>query len=213
MEFQEPGMAELDMEFGLVRGETAYRVSAPDFEFDLGLTSNVELDLDGEFAVGGPDDGEFVFNRTSPDNLWTSLKVGLLDIGDEASAWTMGIQLGPEVPLARGNQGVGGQGLLLIGWRRHQTTLVLNVGGLDDPVPDPQSPRPIAFEGGIDLDHPLDDDGRWSITGELSGVRYVSPDRDQLYLTLGITWSPTEMLDISVVTLGGVLAGGDHWGV
>src|SRR5262245_54134282 len=47
MEFEEPGMAELDMEFGLVRGETAYRVSAPDFELDLGLTPNVEFDVDG----------------------------------------------------------------------------------------------------------------------------------------------------------------------
>jgi hypothetical protein len=127
MEFEEPGMAELDMPFGLVRGEDAYRVSAPDFEFDLGLTSNLELDIDGEFAVGGPDTGEFTFDRTAPDNLWTSLKAGLLDFGDEANAWTSGIQLGPKLPLAHGNQGVGVEGLLLLGWRVRQTQLVLTL--------------------------------------------------------------------------------------
>jgi len=64
--FENPGVAQFGMQFGLVRGESAYRVSAPLFAFDLGLTPNVELDLDGEFAYGGPDDGEFVFNRLHP---------------------------------------------------------------------------------------------------------------------------------------------------
>jgi len=213
MEFEEPGMAELDMQFGLVRGEDAYRVSAPDFEFDLGLTSNLELDIDGEFAIGGPETGEFIFNRTAPDNLWTSLKAGLLDFGDEANAWTSGIQLGPKLPLAHGNQGVGVEGLLLLGWRVRNTQLVLNLGGLVDPAADPHTPRPTAVEGGIDIDHPLGTDGRWSLTGEISGVRYFSPDDDQLNVTLGVTWSPTDTLDVSLVALGGPLSGGDRWGI
>jgi hypothetical protein len=108
--FENPGVAQFGMQFGLVRGESAYRVSAPLFAFDLGLTPNVELDLDGEFAYGGPDDGEFVFNQTAPDNLWTSVKVG------------------PKAPLARGNQGAGLEGLLLLGWRNPQVQLVLNLG-------------------------------------------------------------------------------------
>jgi hypothetical protein len=213
MEFEEPGVAELDMQFGLVRGEDAYRVSAPDFEFDLGLTSNLELDIDGEFAVGGPNTGEFTFDRTAPDNLWTSLKAGLFDVGDEANAWTAGIQLGPKLPLAHGNQGVGVEGLLLLGWRVRHTQLVLNLGGLLDPVPDPNTPRPAAFEGGLDIDRPLDADERWALTAEISGVRYVSPDNDQLNVALGVTWSPSDMLDVSVVALGGMLSGGDRWGV
>lgn len=213
MELEEPGVAEFDMQFGLVRGESAYRVSAPDFEFDLGLTPNVELDLDGEFAVGGPDTGEFVFNRTAPDNLWTSIKAGLFDFGNADSAWTSGFQLGPKVPLAHGNQGVGVEGLLLLGWRVHQTQLVLNLGGLIDPAADPHTPRPRAVEGGLDLNYPLDANGRWALTGELSGVRYFSPDDDQLNVTLGVTWSPTDMLDLSIVALGGPLSGGDRWGL
>jgi len=127
--FENPGVAQLGMQFGLVRGESAYRVSAPLFAFDLGLTPNVELDLDGEFAYGGPDDGEFVFNQTAPDNLWTSVKVRLFDFADEQNAWTSGIKVGPKAPLARGNQGAGLEGLLLLGWRNPQVQLVLNLGG------------------------------------------------------------------------------------
>jgi hypothetical protein len=44
-------------------------------------------------------------------------------------------------------------------------------------------------------------------------VRYLSPDDDQLNVTLGITWSPTDMLDLSIVALGGPLVGGDRWGL
>src|SRR5262245_1332739 len=175
MEFKEPGNAELDMEFGLVRGETAYRVSAPDFELDLGLTSNIEFDVAGEFAVAGPDNGEFTFNHTSPDNMWTSAKVGLLDIGDQQSAWSAGVQLGPKLPVANGNRRVGVEGLALVGWRHHQDTwLVVNLGGLLDPEPDPHTPRPAAVEGGIDFSRPLDTGGRWTLDVALSGVRYFS---------------------------------------
>lgn len=214
MEFEEPGMAELDMEFGLVRGETAYRVSAPDFELDLGLTSNVEFDVDGEFAVAGPDNGEFTFNHTAPDNLWTSAKVGLLDVGDEKSAWSVGVQLGPKLPVANGNRRVGVEGLALVGWRHHQDTwLVFNIGGLLDPEPDPHTPRPAAVEGGIDFSRPLDAAGRWTFDVQLSGVRYFSSDNDQLNITVGVTWSATDRLDVSLSALGGPLAGGDRWGV
>ena len=213
MEFEEPGMAELDMQFGLVRGESAYRVSAPDFEFDLGLLPNLELDIDGEFAVAGPDTGEFTFDRTAPDNLWTSAKIGLLDVGDPDSAWSAGLQLGPKLPLARGNRGVGVEGLVLLGWRFRTTQLVLNLGGLLDPEPDPHTPRPAAVEGGIDLTRPIDVDGIWSFDAQLSGVRYFSSDNDQLNVALTLIWSPNDHLDVSLTALGGPLAGGDRWGV
>jgi hypothetical protein len=144
MELEDPGVAEFDMQFGLVRGESAYRVSAPDFEFDLGLTPNIELDLDGEF----------VFNQTAPDNLWTSIKMGLFDFGDENSALDVWHPDRAEGSLAHGNQGVGLEGLLLLGWRIHQTQLVLNVGGLIDPAADPHTPRPTAVEGGLGLNYP-----------------------------------------------------------
>jgi len=159
--FEDPGVAQLGMQFGLVRGESAYRVSAPLFAFDLGLTPNVELDLDGEF----------VFNQTAPDNLWTSVKVGLFDFADEHSAWTSGIKVGPKAPLARGNQGPGLEGLLLLGWRNPQVQLVFNLGGLIDPAAEVHTPRPTAVEGGVELNYPLDATARWTLTGELSGKR------------------------------------------
>jgi hypothetical protein len=215
MELETPGVMEVDMQYGVVRGETAYRVSSPDFEIDLGLTNDVELDLDGELAVGGPDNGDFTIDRWAPDNLWASIKVGLLDLvdADADTAWTMGLQLGPRIPLATGNQGVGAEGLLLVGRRIHKTQVVLNLGGLVDPAAGSGSPRPEALEGGLDLNLPLDRDGRWALTGELAGVGYLSPDKNQLSTTLGITWSPTSMLDLSVVVLRGWLSGGDQWGV
>jgi hypothetical protein len=213
MEFEEPGMAELDMEFGLVRGENAYRVSTPDFELDLGLMSNLELDVDGELAVAGPNDGTFTFDRFRPDNTWTALKVGLLDFTTGDHVWTAGVQLGPKLPTAHANRGVGGEGLVLLGWRRGEASLVVNLGGLLDPAPHAGSPRPAAFEGGIDLSLPLDADGRWALAGGLSGVRYVSPDNDQLNALLGVVWSPSDLLDLSLTVFGGPLDGGDRWGV
>lgn len=213
MQFEDPGTAELDMWFGLVRGEDAYRVSTPEFYLSLGLTENLEFDVSGEFAVGGPDTGEFVFDRTTPDNTWTSLKIGLLDVGEDADAVTLGLQLGPQFPTARGNRGLGFEGLVLLGWRVRDTTLVLNLGGFLDPIPDAVNPRPAGFEGGLDLAHPLDAAERWTLTGELSGVRYISSDGDEINFTLGMTWSPSDLLDVSVVAMGGALRGGDRWGL
>jgi len=215
MELEDPGVVELDMQFGVVRGQDAYRVSAPDFELDLGLTSNVEFDVDGEFAIAGPNTGAFSFDHVSPDNLWTSVKLGLLDFADVDAdvAWTVGMQVGPEFPVANSAQGVGIEGLLLFGWRFHQTQLVLNLGGLVDPGGGGDAPRPSGPEYGIDLAQGLDAAGHWSLSGEISGVTYTSPDPDQFTTTVGITWSPSDNLDLSVVGLRGWLSGGDQYGV
>ena len=50
-------------------------------------------------------------------------------------------------------------------------------------------------------------------TGELSAVRFVSSDPNQLLATAGFTWSALESLDLSVVGLFGFLAGSDKYGV
>jgi hypothetical protein len=213
MQFEDPGLLEIDMYFGLLRGEDAYRVSAPDFYLSLGLTESIELDVSGEFAIGGPEDGEFVFDRTSPDNTWASLKFGLLDFGERADALAFGIQVGPQFPTAHDNRGLGFEGLLLLGWRVRDTSVVLNAGGFVDPLPDAVNPRPAGFEGGLDLWSPLDQAERWALTGEITGARYLTSQRDQLNFTLGITWSPSERLDVSVLALGSALRGGDRWGM
>jgi len=73
------------MQFGPVRGQQAHRLVVPDVEFDLGLTHNIEFDIDGQFAIGGPDTGEFVFDRVAPDNPWPAIKFGLLDFADSSA--------------------------------------------------------------------------------------------------------------------------------
>jgi hypothetical protein len=52
-----------------------------------------------------------------------------------------------------------------------------------------------------------------SLTGEIGTVLYVSPDPDQLHVTAGLTWSPNDNLDLSVVGLVGFLPGGDRLGL
>jgi len=214
LEFEDPGGVELDMQFGPVRGENSYRIAMPDAEFDLGLTSNIEFDIDGQFAIGGPDSGNFQFNQVAPDNLWPSLKLGLLDFKEETAdlAWAVGTQIGPKLPLAQGAQGVGFEGLLLFGCRYEQTYIILNMGGLRDPRLSGSS-GPSGFEMGVDLDHPIDAPGHWAVTGEIGAVQYVSSDRNQLTTTAGLAWRPSENLEMSVVGLYGWLAGGDQFGV
>jgi len=213
LDFREAGLLELTLQFGLVRGQNAYRVSTPGFELDLGLTRNLELDVSGELAVAGPNDGAFTFDRTSPDNTWTSLKTGLLDVSTGADTWTAGLQLGPQLPTARGNSGLGLEGLVLVGWRHRETLLVANLGGLLDPDPGGGNPRPAGLEGGLDLTRPVDAAGRWTLYGGVSGVRYLATYADQMNVLAGVIWSPNERLDVSLTALGGPVAGGDRWGV
>lgn len=214
LEFEQPGVVELDTQFGPVRGEDAYRIAVPDVEFDLGLTRNLEFDIDGQFAIGGPDSGTFTFDRSAPDNLWPAAKVGLLDFADATAdiAWAAGLQVGPKLPLARGAQGVGVEGLLLLGCRYHQTSLILNLGGLHDPAT-PDAPGPTGAEIGLDLDHPLDAAGHWAFVAQIGAVEYASQDPNQLTTTAGMAWRPSEDLELSVVGLSGWLPGGDRYGV
>lgn len=213
LDFVDPGMLELDMQFGPVRGQDAHRLEVPDAELNLGLTPNIEFDVDGQFAVGGPDTGAFVFDRVAPDNLWPALKLGLLDFAESATdvAWAVGMQVGPKLPLARDAHGVGVEGLLLLGCRYHHTYLILNLGGLRDPAND--GPGPSGAELGLDIDHPLDVAEHWALTAEIGAVTYVSSDPNQLTTTAGIAWRPSDRLELSIVGLYGWLRGGDQYGV
>ena len=91
-----------------------------------------------ELVVGGPDTGALVIDRWAPDNLWTSVKAGLLDFADPVTdtAYTTGIEIGPKLPLAQGNRGVGVEGLMLLGFGLRKTQVVVNLGGLIDPAAD-----------------------------------------------------------------------------
>lgn len=215
LEMEETGVAEIDLQVGGVRGPGAWRAVLPDFELDLGLLPNLEFDLDGAYAIEGPDTGPFSFDHSAPDSLFPSIKVGLLDDADSGPelAVAAGMQLGPKLPVAAGSHGLGFEALALGGVAWRGLHAALNLGGFVDPAPDAVTPAPKGIEIGLDVDLKLDPGGRFALTAEVSGVRFVSSDPDQLLTTAGLTWSPSERLDLSLVGLLGVLDGSDRYGL
>jgi len=216
LELEESGTVELDLQFGLIRGPSPYRVSVPDFELDIGLTKNLELDIDGAFALEGPDTGGLSPHHWNRDNLWVGAKMGLLDFLDDETkqSFALGIQVGPKLPIARGSHGLGFELLLLGGFHQGRTTIVLNAGFVADPLPDDVgTPRPQGIEGGIDVAVDLPGNGKWSATGELGGMRFFSNDPHQLVATAGIAYNATPWLSLSLVGLAGFLDGNDRYGI
>jgi hypothetical protein len=215
LEMEDPGTLEVDLQFGVLRGEAPWRTPAPDFEVDIGLAPGVEIDVDGAYAIEGPDDGGFSFDHAGPDDLWVAAKLGLYDEVDEGAdaGWAIGAQLGPKLPAARDAHGIGYEGLILVG--RHwgnDSHLALNVGGLVDPGGAVAARRPVGLEGGLDLSVGLRGTSL-SVSGELAGVVFFSADPHQLHATAGITWATTKALDVSLIGLIGFLRGGDRAGV
>jgi hypothetical protein len=213
LELEDPGVAEVDLQYGVLRSDSPWRVVVPDVEVDLGLTENVEVDVDGTYAVLGPDDGSPSPEHEAFDNVWISTKLGLYDDHDEDSktAWAVGIQLGPKLPVAPDAHGIGYEGLFLFGRTWGESHLVLNVGALVDPGAEVSRQRPAGIEGGIDLDLDLG----WSdlsMSAEVGGVAYISSDPSELHATWGLTWAESKQLDLSVVGLVGFLRGGDQLG-
>jgi hypothetical protein len=214
LELEAPGTAELDFETGFVRGQDPWRLVAPDFELDLGLTQWLELDLDGAYAIEGAPGKPFSFDHSAPDPLWPSFKAGVVDLVDEETSRTyaLGAQLGPKLPTFPGGHGVGVEGLLLGGVGMGRTTFSFNLGGFVDPAPDRDSPRPIGIETGITWDQDLDAAGHYSISTDLSGVVFVSSDPTQLQAACGPVVEATSWLDLSLTGVFGILPGGDRYG-
>jgi hypothetical protein len=214
LEMENAGTAELDLQVGVAHGDAAWRTVIPDFELDLGLTDNVELDVDGTNAVEGGADGRYSFDHFAPDNLWISSKLGLLDLRDEAAqtAWSLGLQLGPKLPMASDAHGLGYEALVLVGRTIGATHLALNVGGLVDPGEQVSTGRPVGVESGLDLNIAI---GRspFSVLGEIGGIHYFSTNPDQLSATLGMAWQADDAFEISVLGLAGLLPGGDRGAV
>ena len=219
LELEDPGVTELDLQIGLVRGQGPWRLVIPDFEIDLGILRNLELDLDGSYALEAPGPGSFRFEDAAPDNLWPALKIGIADWADEGkdadalTAWALGAQVGPKIPAAPGSHGLGFEALLLVGHVVHRAHFVLNTGAFVDPSPAPTAGRPIGIEVGLDFDRDLDGAGRYQVTAELSGVRFVSSDPNQLLATAGLAWTPIPpYTQLSIVGVVGFLEGSDRYG-
>jgi hypothetical protein len=215
LEWEETGVAEVDLEFGAIRSPGPWRFVIPDFELDFGIHHNVELDLDGAYAIEGPDSGSFSFDHAVPDSLWPSVKVGIWDDHDYEArrARAIGIQLGPKIPIAHGAHGIGAEGLLVFGGHIYPLNVVLNLGGFVEPAQDATSGRQVGGEAGLDLELQLDSHDRFQWTGELATAYFISHDPNQLHATTGITWSATPNLDLSVVGVFGFLAGDDRYGI
>lgn len=215
LELEEPGIVEMDLQLGAVRSQGPWRVVLPDFEVDFGVLPSLELDLDGAYAIEGPATGAFSFDHAAPDSLWLSIKWGLYDNHAPGSdrAWALGVQVGPKLPVASGSQGIGVESLLLIGRYIRQLHAVLNLGAFVDPATAAGAPRPVGIEVGLDVDLDLDDVNRFSFTGEISGVRFVSADPNELLATAGLAWSVTRSLELSLAGMYGFLEGNDRYGL
>lgn len=215
LELEDSGTAEFDLQFGLVKGSDAHRLVLPDFEFDLGLLDNLEFDLDGTYSIAGSSSGHPVFlDHSAPDNLWASIKLGLFDNHDPVTenGWAMGVQVGPKIPTGGDEHGLGVEGLVLLAHVQKPVHLVLGVGGLCDPHLS-NTPRPYGFETGLDLDLDLDHVDTWSLLAEVAFQSFGSPDPRQFNATLGIQYSPSEMLDLSIVGEVGFVPGSDPYGI
>jgi hypothetical protein len=209
LELEDTGVMELDLQVGVVKGADANRIVLPDFELDLGLLANLELDLDGTYAIA---DG-----HSAPDNLWASLKVGLYDgrddpDRDDGNAWALGVQAGPKLPTGSDQHGVGAEALALIGRVQGPAHLVLGVGGLIDPHVT-AAPRPWGLAAGLDLELDLDTTNHWALLGELAASWFGSPDPTQCNATIGIQYSATPRLDLSIVGEVGFVPGSDPYGI
>jgi hypothetical protein len=215
LQLEDPGVVDFDFQMGAIRGRDPWRVVVPDFELNFGFLRNVELDLDGSYALEGSNESPFAQPHAAPDALWPSVKVGVRDWYDaEASrAWAVGVQVGPKLPIAQGSRGVGVEGLLLLGLLVQNTHFVLNAGALADPRPAPGDSRPLGFECGLDIHTPLDKDDTYAFIGELAAVHFFSSDPHQLLSTAGLSYSPFNYLDLSVIALVGWLNGSDRYGI
>jgi hypothetical protein len=215
LEMEEAGVVEVDLQFGAIRGQGPWRIIVPDFELDVGILPWLELDLDGAYAIEGPTTGPFRLDHAAPDSLWPCLKLGLFDLHDGGAnqAWALGMQLGPKIPVAPGAHGIGIEGLVLVGYVRGPVHAALNLGAFVDPSSDATAGRPIGLEAGFDLEFELGKSKRYSLIGELSGVRFLSDDPHQLLATAGVKWAALPSMDLTVIGLWGFLAGSDRYGV
>jgi hypothetical protein len=218
LELEDPGIAELDLQVGLIHGREPWRLVIPDFELDVGLLRNLEIDIDGSYALEAAEAGSFRFGNPVPDNLWIAAKVGLVDFGDltppqgDPDAWAVGLQLGPKLPIAPDSHGVGFEGIVLLAHVVGKNHFSLDGGGFYDPIPGPALSRPVAVEGGLTFDRDLDAAGHYQVMAAASGVRFIAAYPNQLVASAGLGWSPTPETQVTLMGLAGFFAGSDRYG-
>jgi hypothetical protein len=201
--FEDPGDLEIDLQFGPQLRPDGNRLYLPDFELDFGLRDDLEIDLDGAFAEEG-------FDRPSgsrsfaADPLWTSVKVGLVDISrTDTQRFALGAQLGPRLPIGKGVAGVGYEALVLAGYTSSELHLVVQGGFVIDPGATQGAGRPTGFVGGVDVSQALGK--RFTVAAEVGTSLYTSHDPHELNVSLGSVFTSSEHSSFSVVVLGSLL--------
>jgi hypothetical protein len=211
LDLEDPGTAEFDLQFGVTHGDgdAGNRLVLPDFEFDLGLTSNVELDLDGAFGIERYDEPT---RRLTGEALWTAVKLGFLDLRDATGtrSFAIGAQLGPRIATVGDMRGVGYGALLLLGLNERRLHAVLNTGGFVDPGPQITQGQQRSVVAGLDFSLDLDQKSVWELDSELAVAHYLSPDPDELAASFGASVDASKNVELSLTSIVGFLPGIDR---
>ncbi len=214
LRLQPAGVAEVDLQGGVVTGEDGQRAFVPDFEASLGISSHVELELDGTFGLDPLAKPMFL------DNTLLAVRIGIVDEPDapgSTSSWSGGVQAGPRLPTLAQTHGLGLEALAIVGRTAGGMHLFAQFGSLIDPAEPVAGYRrpvhPFGIEGGFDLDLDLDQHDTWSLSAELGGIKYFSPHRDQIHVATGPAVRVSKWLELSLVGFVGLLSGGDRLGV
>jgi hypothetical protein len=207
LELEDSGTAEFDLQLGPAFGANGNRLIIPDFEFDLGILPNVEVEVDATLAIDG-------YDSTHPhlhgEAIWTAAKLGLFDSGDSAGRRiAAGLQLGPRLPTV-GTKGIGYAGLALVGFAWRGIHLAGNAGGIIDPGPQITSGQATSLVAGVGLDLDLDQRNLWSLLSNVATSYYLSPDPNELTVSCGAAYNVTPSLELSLIALVGLLPGGDR---
>ena len=215
LEMANPGELDIDIETGLLRDGSSWRLYAPDVELDLGLTRDVELDLDGSFALASPGTEALTPLTPSPDNLWLSLKVGL--IGNrhrrEREAWGLGFQAGPRIAVAPGFEGLGAEVMVLVARHERRLHLAASVGGYIEPRNPATASTQRAAIAALDLTVELDASSTWLLHAELYGVLANDSDAHEAGVSAGLEWAVSPSLSVSSTVVAGWSNGGPSAGL
>ncbi len=210
LELQDPGNLELDLQAGPTygTGPLGNRLILPDFELDLGLFQNVELDVDGAFSLNQFDEQTRAWGG---DSLWVASKLSLFDVRgpEHPVAFAGGLQLGPRFPTI-GARGIGYGALGLLGVVHERIHLVGNFGVFIDPGPEIAHGQAKSVLLGLDLDLDLDARGHYSLLGEMGLAHYWSADPDEITASAGAAVEVSPNLELSLMTLVGFLPDQDR---
>ena len=205
LELTPGGTVEVDTQYGYIGGPGARGV-APDIEASLGINDRTEIEVDTTF-------GAFQGKVGFVDQTWVSLRLGVIDVRNEAktSSWSAGVQVGPRLPTAPMARAVGAEGDVIVGRVVGPFHMFVSGGFLIDSYDESQH-RPSGVEGGIDFSYDLDNVDKWSFEAEVGAQRFFVVPSTQMHLTAAFAYRVVPNLELSLLGLVGP-AGDDRWGV